>query len=286
MQQKQGIISLIAFIGLLVLFSCWIVSSGGLLIKDNFSQQFSINIVVARFNESLDWLCSDEFVDKMSTKGIHTTIYIYNKGIDTCPRLHHTRACLNKKLGCRVIVIPLKNVGRECNTYLTHIINHYHNHADVTVFLHGSSDMIEKKSRALAVITKAYKDLDSAFICDVRSDDIMSVFRDFAMDSYASTYADNYRMNPESSVQLAHVRPFANWFTHHFGKIDVNCAGYKGIFAVSKQKILSRPKSFYEQFQNQFSDHSNTEACHYLERAWLALFHPIDAHRLIDVNAL
>lgn len=269
------------------LFSYWIISSGSAMIKeDHFAQQFSISIVIARFNESLDWLCSNEFVDIMSDKRIATTVYIYNKGIDMCPRLHTTRACLHERLGCRVIIIPLKNVGRECNTYLTHIINHYHNHADVTVFLPGSSDMLEKKSRAFAIMSKAYKDLDSAFVCDVRCNSIASEFHNFEMDSYASTYGDNYRMNPNSAVQLASKRPFENWFAHHFGSIDVKCAGFKAIFAVSKNNILSRPKPFYEQFQKQFSEHDNTEACHYLERAWLALFNPIDARRFIDVNAL
>jgi len=276
---------LATFISLLLLVSyCWLV--GRRIISDRFQQPFTMNIVIARFNESLEWLCSDDFLNILSNKHVSLSIYIYNKGIDTCTGLHKTQACLKKRLGCRVLIIPLKNVGRECNTYLTHIINHYHNHADVTVFLPGSSEMPEKRPRALAVLTKAYKDLDSVFICDVRSDNIVPIFHDFTMDSYASTNADNLKMNPESSIELAAIRPFSNWFHHYFGTIEVKCAGFKAIFAVSKQKISERPKSFYEEFQQQFSNHSNTEACHFQERAWLALFHPIDGHRLIDATAL
>lgn len=263
----------------------WIFSIREKFQHEAKEQKPSIHLVIARFNESLDWLCSRQIINLISNTPIETSIFIYNKNNEHRPQLERLKACLE---GGRVSVIPLNNVGHECDTYITHIISNYHNPADVTVFLHGSSNMPVKFSRALAVMQRAYKELDSAFICDVRSDNIMSVFSDYTQEEYTSTNDDNRALNPYNSMELSSHRPFSKWFTHHFGDIDVQCAGYKGIFAVSKKSILSRSKVFYENFREQFRNHSNhhTEACHFLERAWLALFHPIQQSSFIDAGSL
>ena len=69
-----------------------------------------VNIVVAKFNENIDW-----------TKRLNHKVTIYDKSN-------------NPVKGC----IPLKNVGREGETFLYHIIHNYHNLDDVTVFLQGN----------------------------------------------------------------------------------------------------------------------------------------------------
>jgi hypothetical protein len=68
-------------------------------------------IVVARYNESIDWTKSYNCI-------------IYNKG-DPIENTNTT-------------TIPLPNVGREGHTYLHHIINHYDNLSDYTMFLQGN----------------------------------------------------------------------------------------------------------------------------------------------------
>ena len=71
----------------------------------------SYTIVVARYNESLDWL------DNMKTENI----VIYNKGepID--------RKCIKRP-----------NIGREGETFLYHIINNYDNLPDYLILLQGN----------------------------------------------------------------------------------------------------------------------------------------------------
>lgn len=69
-----------------------------------------VNIVVAKYNESIEW-----------TKNITHKVTIYDKSI-------------NPVEGS----IKLKNVGREGETFLYHIVNNYHNLDDVTVFLQGN----------------------------------------------------------------------------------------------------------------------------------------------------
>jgi hypothetical protein len=71
-------------------------------------------IVIARYNESLDWL------NKLP-KNIKITIY--NKGNDNI----------------KFPFIKLPNIGRESHTYIHHIINNYDKLADQTIFCQGDS---------------------------------------------------------------------------------------------------------------------------------------------------
>lgn len=73
-----------------------------------------IELVIARYNENLDWL---EDVPK------NIRITIYNKGKDDIPYPY----------------ISLPNVGRESHTYLYHIIQNYDNLADKTIFCQGDT---------------------------------------------------------------------------------------------------------------------------------------------------
>lgn len=69
-----------------------------------------VNIVVAKYNENVEW-----------TKKINHKITIYDKSANPIEGS-----------------IKLKNVGREGETFLYHIINNYNNLDDVTVFLQGN----------------------------------------------------------------------------------------------------------------------------------------------------
>jgi hypothetical protein len=70
----------------------------------------SVKIVVAKYNENVDWI-----------KNIRHPVVVYDKS-DT------------PMIGS----IPLKNVGREGETFLRHIVNNYDKLDDVTVFLQGN----------------------------------------------------------------------------------------------------------------------------------------------------
>ena len=74
-------------------------------------------IVVARYNENLDWL-------KPLGKENYNFI-VYNKGNDDIDRDFFDN------------VIQLENIGREGHTYLYHIIKHYRNLSDATMFIQG-----------------------------------------------------------------------------------------------------------------------------------------------------
>jgi hypothetical protein len=103
-------------------------------------------IVVARYNENLDWL-------KKIKKSKDLKITVYNKGLDDID----------------VPFIKLENKGRESQTYLYHIINNYDNLADQTIFCQG--DSIFHSPDFLDLINKYRKKFEpvqplSAWYCD------------------------------------------------------------------------------------------------------------------------
>jgi hypothetical protein len=69
-----------------------------------------VNFVVAKYNEDVDW-----------TKKLNHKVTIYDKSDIPIEES-----------------IKLKNIGREGETFLYHIVNNYHHLDDVTVFLQGN----------------------------------------------------------------------------------------------------------------------------------------------------
>lgn len=215
----------------------------------------NIELVVARYNESLDWLQDDPF-NKYSA-------IVYNKGKNE--DFKHTNNIKS--------VIPLKNVGRCDHTYLYHVIKNYDNLADVTVFLPGSVNMSEKMETGKNVISNVEATGDTYF--SIQTSDVYDSFKDFKLDSWQATYDKNAELNAESELTPANPRPFGEWFKSHFGDMKVQRYGYFGIFAVSKRHILQHPKEYYEKFMKELEVSSNPEVGHYFERAWGAVFGPI-----------
>jgi len=78
-----------------------------------------IHLVISLFNEVPLWISE---VPK------NIEIFIYNK---------NPKAKIEFPPNNRLKVIPLTNIGRESDTYLTHIINHYHNLPDMIIFSQG-----------------------------------------------------------------------------------------------------------------------------------------------------
>ena len=215
----------------------------------------SIELVVARYNETLDWLENDPFYKYPAI--------IYNKG----PNADFKQTDNVKK------VVSLKNVGRESHTYLYHIVKNYDNLADVTVFLPGSTNMRTKYNSGKTAITEVEKTHDTFF--HFRSNDIYNEFKDFQLDAWTASFGDNSKLNAESQLTPAKIRPFGKWFRAHFGDMRVTQISWYGIFAVHKRHILQHPVEYYQQLIQELEVSSNPEVGHYFERAWGAVFGPL-----------
>jgi hypothetical protein len=210
----------------------------------------NVELVIARYNEDLEWLKKKKF--KYPTT-------IYNKG---------NNDNFYKPKGCKVI--KLQNVGRESHSYLYHIINNYDNLPDLTIFLPGSSEISHKMHRVNKVIKSIKKKCVSTFPVDYHKD-VKRYFYNFTIENYGSTHNENNKINPENNLTPASIRPFGKWYEKHFDK-NVKYMGHAGIFAVSNTHIKQYDKQYYNNLIKELEVSSNPEVGHYFERAWVAVF--------------
>lgn len=219
---------------------------------ETFKSEKDVLVVVARYNESLEWMKDPPFSSY--------NILVYNKGIN------HDFYSPGK-------VSNLKNVGREGHTYLHHIVKNYDHLNDITIFLPGSLDMphkMEKGKRMMAEIEKRQK---AVFLSE---SDKVSTLYDFTISEYHSTSSENNDINQESKLDLANVRPFGKWWQDKFGKDALTHYSYCGILSVSKKDVLQNSRSYYEELLEELSHSSNPEVGHYVERSWQAIFNMKD----------
>lgn len=219
-----------------------------------------IELVVSRYAEDLTWLARPPF-DAFRA----VTVYDKNDRGDT--------SAGNPPPYARVRRLP--NVGREGHTILHHILTRYDSLADVTVFLVGSCDQNRsKRAKAAWVAQHAATTHDSAFPDVPLGAPLHQAFKDFQIRAYASTDAANARANPESRLLPCPHRPFGEW-ARAIELAPARHASYNAIFAVSRAHVHHRPRAYYASLLRYLDHHSNPEAGHYLERAWLGVFHPV-----------
>ena len=223
----------------------------------------NIEIVISRFNERLDWL-KDPLFDE-----IH--FIIYNKGIN--------KDFYTPK-NCKIINLP--NYGRCDQTYLYHIVTNYKSLSNITIFLPGSSDMLNKMDKTRFIVKCAIKNNIACFPVE-KCNDIYQKFRYFKLDNWNSSYSINQTYN-NNNVQPAKLRPYGIWYKYHFGNNICKYFSINSIFALNKDDILKYSQSRYAYFCNMISFCEHPEACHYLERSWALIFGPFSKTCLIKLK--
>lgn len=219
---------------------------------DGFQTAPSLDLVVARYNEDVSWI-------KHIPEDIYSKIYIYNKGPDTEFDLPKSN------------VIKLENLGRECHSYLTHVVTNYDNLADVTFFMQGSAGHRDDKKHQTWKIIEYLKDnKTSAIICNNNKEHIM-VERAFLLNDYEITHAENKKLNSETKLTPSEDRPLGNWFDKRFPGESISGISYASILAVSREDIQKRPVEFYDKLLAELN-HVNPEVGHYFERVWANVF--------------
>jgi hypothetical protein len=157
------------------------------------SAQKSVQLVVARYHEDIRWL----------KRFLPLSSIVYDKGDPHGPD-------------------ALPNVGREAHTYLHHIITHYDDLADITVFLQGDPyahvpDLDEK-------IWMLEDDVQFLDLCD------QLIVED----------ASGEPVHPGLPLGKMYECLFHRQAPEHFLCHAAAC------FAVSRENIRSRPRDFYE----------------------------------------
>lgn len=223
-----------------------------MMIFNIFFPSPKIEIVVARYNENLDWLRHDPF-NKYST-------IIYNKGESDI-----------QKFGKITKIVQLNNVGRCDGTFLHHIVTNYDHLSTITLFFPGSLNISRKYTKAVHLVNKIELYKDTVFM-GARYSDVQKILYEFLLDEWTSTDTNNYKSNPESVLTPANIRPFGKWYQNKFGNLKTTYVSYTGILGIHKKDILKRTKSFYKTLLDEVNVSSNPEVGHYIERSWQAIF--------------
>jgi len=200
-------------------------------------------IVVARYNENIEWLNSEM-----------SNCIIFNKG---------EKLDLNNE-------IFLENVGRESETYLSYIISNYNNLPDVVVFTQarisdhvGSDDvnyLIQIKNQALN-----YSKSQNYYVHYDNNND-MHFDKEWNLRHDGYYLKDNYKNN--------HPITFLEWFKTN---IDENYPNpiyiYRSaIFAVKRENIINKPIEYYKRLILEVNHHINSTEGHFFERSWYYIF--------------
>jgi hypothetical protein len=210
----------------------------------------SYKIVVARYNETIDWL-KDEIENCI----------IFNKG----DKLDISNEFF------------LKNVGRESDTYLNYIIENYDSLPDVVVFTQASISDHRGGSYAGSSDISYLLSLKNEALTNGRSSPFQSFF-DNGQDS-ALKKNWNYRAYDGSFFLQDNYRDnspivFIDWFKKN---IDENYPNpiyvyLNGIFALHKDLILQHPVEYYKSLIKHVNHHINPAEGHFFERSWFYIF--------------
>lgn len=203
----------------------------------------SYKIVVARYNENIEWLKSDM-----------SNCIIYNKG---------------DKLNIYNEIL-LKNVGRESETYLHYIITNYYNLPDVVVFTQARiSD-----HKGINDINYLIKIKNEALTYS-KSRDILTHYdlgENIHFDKEWNLRKDGYylRGNYKNNKPIT----FLEWFKRNIDQNYPNPINIyiNGIFAVKKENIINKPIEYYKRLIEEVNHHINSTEGHFFERSWFYIF--------------
>ena len=216
-----------------------------------------INIIISRYNEDLSWL---------NPFSADYKITIYNKGFE-----------LSNHNFTKVIKLP--NVGRESHTILYHIVNNYEILDKYLIFLQGEIDDLYPTTfnHPKDYLTRLKK-----YQFSVRRLGMLGPFH--WQNDVGIQFDEKYKKEWNTFRISRNLIGFRKFAKSIFPEIPwIVATSYGGCFAVSKEQILLRPKSFYEDLLFLISQSINPIEGHYLERLWCYMF---TSNKLLRLSAI
>lgn len=211
-----------------------------------------LELVVAHYNEDLEWL-SD----------YATLCSIYSKGTTLS----------SDQAGAFCQATSLSNIGRETHTYLTHIVRNYDSLSRVTVLLQGdihstNQGTPEHTDLPLTEIVSQAMQLQGTSRC-------LGIGRHHTFSDWDGIrYLPGWIERRGNGLKCTETTPgdFWRWM---FQSTPPEKVGFVqgALFAVTDTAIRRRPKAFYERVLAYFEnlDEVNPEEGHYMERFWYAI---------------
>jgi len=241
---------------------------------NNIEHFTNYKIVVARYNENIDWLYP-----------LKENIIIYNKGNSLQSQYWNTtmtptttnNPTTTSNLITNVNYFEVTNMGRETETYLRYIIDNYHNLPDVICFTQGNIKD-HRKGDPLIIIKNYIQEAFEQGYSNPSSNDISKhPQKGWLVKNWDRRPGGKHVFSSRPKMKFKNSNKITwwdDWFTEHIKKdYPKTFAVYlNGIFAVSRQKILNRPKSFYKNMILEVNHHVNPIEGHYFERAWYYIF--------------
>ena len=203
------------------------------------------SLIIARFDEDLKWL----------EKYNNFKITIYNKG-NKIPEHSFEN------------IYEIKNVGRESQTWLYHIVNNYNKLDDINIFLQGRID--DLGCMAFTNPNLYLENIDKYGFVASRYGLLTPFHWKYNVGiEKDKRYKKSWERNEISKSRYG-FRKFSKML---FPKIPIFVAtSYGGCFAVRKELILKYELDFYSELLEILSKDKNPIEGHYLERLWCYLF--------------
>mmetsp|Transcript_9913 Transcript_9913/g.30615 ORF Transcript_9913/g.30615 Transcript_9913/m.30615 type:complete len:593 (+) Transcript_9913:41-1819(+) len=219
----------------------------------------SIDLVVASYSAPLDW------IEPQLAKLPGARLHLYCKGGSTDPRC-----------------IQVENVGTEEYAFFTHILRHWNDLADITIF--SKDNMADTETyhptalECLNYITNNLSDTTSRNAFQGYMSRLwFPVTEHFELFKYHASSHGKVKNLCRPSVS-----PFGPWYLRFINPDDTNyehmhctAASMHGIFAVSRDRIRRLPRSRFVDLIEEVETcrgYNAFTAGHYMERSWAPLF--------------
>lgn len=201
-------------------------------------------LVVARYDEDVAWAAR------------YPRRVVYNKG---------DRAGLPPQLLPDTVDLP--NVGREAHTYLHHIVTHYDELDDVTVFAQG-----RWRDHYPATTLDALFDLPP----DARVSANCVDSRPWGQLARHPAFNWPHHPTPDRPIAPTPLREdLGPWYERVFGEpFDPReTRVYWGaVFSVRREAVRRWPRALYESLLREVSGDANPIAAYFMERLWYSMF--------------
>lgn len=217
-----------------------------------------IDIVLSRYNESLDWLNKKKIqkIFRQKASDYDINLYIYNCG---------SKMELPSIPNVKVTLINIENRGMGLYKFLTHIINNYDNLAKMTMLIPGTGWHANKKSFTYKLLNGNWE-ARTIYTNVIRSNNLYN----FTLDSYTNLGQQNGKAKP-IELKPSPIRPFGKWYKEMTGFTYPTSTYVKtnfvDIIGFSREAIKAHPIELYQRLISTLDD-THTEAAHYLERSW------------------
>jgi len=203
----------------------------------------SYKIIVARYNENIEWLKSEM-----------SNCIIYNKG---------------NKLNIDNEIF-LENVGREAETYLHYIITNYDNLPDVVVFTQARIEDHKGSNDVNYLLNIKNEALEHNKSCNYFTHN--DIGNDCNFDKNWNLIPEGYYLgnNYKNNKPIL----FLDWFKTNIDLTYPNpiIVYIAAIFAVKKELIINKPIEYYKRLILEVKHHDNPPEAGFFERSWYYIF--------------